>query len=138
MDTVEILKRTTLFSQLSESELDGVLATARERTFAAGHTIIQEGHPGGRGFYLILSGAAEVTKGETKLAAFGPGDYFGEMALLLEETPRTADVTTTAETTCLIITQWDFKALLSVHPEISSKIMTELAKRLRDTDAALS
>ena len=138
MDTREILKGAGLFSQLSEKELDGVLATARERTFEGDHKIIRDAHPGGRGFYLILSGKAEVRKGDTRLAEFGPGDYFGEMALLLEDTPRTADVISVGETTCLVITQWDFQALLSTHPEIAAKIMTELAKRLRDTDRALS
>ena len=138
METREILKGAGLFGQLSDKELDGVLATARERTFQDQHKIIRDGHPGGRGFYLLLSGNAEVRKGDAKLAEFGPGDYFGEMALLLEDTPRTADVVAIGETTCLVLTQWDFQALLSSHPEMAGKIMTELARRLRDTDRALS
>lgn len=138
MDRAGLLKKTALFGSLSDRELASVLGTARERSFAAGAKIIREGHPGGRGFYLILSGTAEVRKGDTKLAEFGPGDYFGEMALLLEDTPRTADVLATTDVVCLVMTQWDFKAVVTSHPDISAKIMTELAKRLANTDRAFS
>lgn len=138
MDRAEFLKKTPLFSGLSDKEIESVLGTAKDRAFTAGDSIIREGHEGGRGFYLLLSGAAEARTGETVLAGYGPGDYFGEMALLLEDTPRTADVVATADTTCLAITQWDLRALLKGHPELGVKMMAELARRLRDTDAKLS
>lgn len=138
MDKAAFLKRTPLFSGFTDKELASVLGTAKERSFDEGEAIITEGHEGARGFYLVLTGTAEVRKGDTHLADFGPGDYFGEMALLLDDTPRTADVVATSATTCLAITQWDLKALLKSHPEIGIKMMNELAKRLRDTDAALS
>ncbi len=79
-----------------------------------------------------------MRKGDTVLAEFEAGDYFGEMSLLLEDTPRTADVVATDDSNCLVITQWDLRALIKSHPEIGVKMMAELAKRLRDTDAALS
>lgn len=138
MDKAQFLKRTPLFAGFSDKEIASVLGTAKERSFDAGDSIIREGHEGGRGFYLLLSGAAEARKGTIHLADYGPGDYFGEMALLLDDTPRTAEVTATAQTTCLAITQWDLKALIKSHPEIGIKMMNELARRLRDTDAALS
>lgn len=137
METAAFLKHTALFSDLTEKEITTVLGTAKERHFAVGDVIIKEG-PGGAGFYLVLDGSVEVRKGDLVLATFGPGDYFGEMALLLEDTPRTADVVATAATSCLVITRWDLKALLNAHPEIGVKMMGELAKRLRDTDQALS
>ena len=138
MDKADFLKRTTLFSGFSDKEIESVLGTAKERAFVAGDSIITEGQEGGRGFYLLLSGAAEARKGEMMLAKFGPGDYFGEMALLLDDTPRTADVVAASDTTCLVITQWDLRALVKGHPEIGVKMIAELARRLRDTDAALS
>lgn len=138
MDKAGFLKQTSLFAGFGDKEIESVLGTAKERTFASGEAIIRDGHEGGRGFYLLLDGAAEVTKGDVHLARFGPGDYFGEMALLLDETPRTANVTATVDTTCLVITQWDLKALIKNHPEIGVKMMAELARRLRDTDAALT
>ena len=60
------------------------------------------------------------------------------MSLLLEDTPRTADVTAVEDTTCLAITSWDLRALIKTHPDVGVKMMSELAKRLRDTDQALS
>jgi CRP-like cAMP-binding protein len=138
MDKAAFLKRTPLFSSFSDKEIASVLGTAKVRVFAEGDSIISEGHEGGRGFYLLLAGSAAARKGDIHLKDFGPGDYFGEMALLLEDTPRTADVVATGETTCLAITQWDLKAIIKSHPDIGIKMMNELAKRLRDTDAALS
>ena len=138
MDQAGFLKQTPLFSGLSNQEIESVLATAKEREFAAGDSIITQGREGGRGFYLLLSGSAEVRKNEKQLADFGPGAFFGEMALLLEDTPRTADVVAMSDTICLVITQWDLRALIKGHPEIGVKMMAELARRLRDTDAALS
>jgi CRP-like cAMP-binding protein len=137
VDTAEFLRQTGLFSDLTEKEISSVLSTAREREFSDGDVIIREG-PGGAGFYLMLDGSVEVRKGDLVLATFGPGDYFGEMALLLEDTPRTADVVATSATRCLVITPWDLKALITAHPGIGVKMMGELAKRLRDTDQALS
>ena len=98
--------------------------------------IIREGE-GALGFYLLLDGAAQVRKGENVLAEFGPGDFVGEMALLLEETPRTADVVATASTTVLTITKWDLRGILSSNPDVGVKMMAELAKRLADTDRAM-
>ncbi|NQV05880.1 cyclic nucleotide-binding domain-containing protein [bacterium] len=137
METTEFLRRTSLFSGFSDESLGAVTGTAKERTFEAGTAMIKEGHSG-QGFYLVLAGAAEVRKGETVLARFGVGDYFGEMALLLDDTPRTADVVAIEEIRCLVITSWDLRALIKSHPQVGVEMMAELAKRLRNTDAALS
>jgi CRP-like cAMP-binding protein len=133
----ELLKQTGLFSACTDKELASVLVTAKERTFEAGEVIIREGDPG-LGFYLLLEGTAEVRKGGATVAELEAGDYFGEMALLLEDTPRTADVVATSKAKCLVITQWDLRALISTHPDIGMKIMNELASRLSGTEKALS
>lgn len=131
------LKRSSLFAGFSDRQIADVLATAKQRRFAAGERIIEQGDEGGRGFYLIVEGRTEVRAGDTVLAHFGSGDYFGEMALLLPDTPRTADVIALEDTTCLVITQWDLRALLSAHPETGLAMMGELARRLADTDRTL-
>ena len=133
----ELLKQTGLFSSCTDKELESVMVTAKERSFDTGEVIIREGDPG-LGFYLLLEGTAEVRKGGKAVAELGPGDYFGEMALLLEDTPRTADVVATSKANCLVITQWDLRALISTHPDIGMKIMNELAIRLSGTEKALS
>ena len=137
MDKADFLRRTPLFSSCDDKEIASILATAKERSFDEGDAIIREGREGGRAFFLLLSGSAEVYKGSTLLATYEPGDYFGEMALLLEDQPRTASVVATSAASALAITAWDLKALLTQHPEIGVKMMGELARRLADTDAKL-
>ena len=138
MEVAEVLQQTALFGGCSEDEIASVLGTAKERPFEPGEAIIEEGREGGRGFYLLLEGTAEARKGDTVLAEFAQGDYFGEMALLLDDTARTADVVATSAARCLVITQWDLKAMIAAHPEVGVTMMGELAKRLRNTDAAIS
>ncbi|OFW63432.1 MAG: hypothetical protein A2135_03190 [Actinobacteria bacterium RBG_16_67_15] len=132
MDTAKALKQSPLFADFSNREIDSVVETARERSFAKGEKIIEEGAEGGRAFYVLLDGSAQARKGDTALADFTPGDYFGEMALLLEDTPRTADVVATSDVHCLLITSWDLRALIKVHPHAGDKIMAELATRFHN------
>ena len=132
MDLAVALKRSPLFADFSDREIASVVETARERSFAAGDKIIEEGAEGGRAFYVLLEGAAQARKGGVVLADFAPGDYFGEMALLLEDTPRTADVVATGVAHCLLITSWDLRALIKVHPNAGDKIMAELANRFHN------
>ena len=132
MDTAAALKQSPLFSDFSDREVASVVETARERSFASGEKIIEEGAEGGRAFYVLLEGTAQARKGSVVLADFGPGDYFGEMALLLEDTPRTADVVATSAVRCCLITSWDLRALIKVHPHAGDKIMAELANRFHN------
>ena len=133
----EYLKNTALFSAFDDRQIAGVLSVAKERRFAAGAPIIRQGESG-LGFYLLVEGHTEVRSGETVLARLGPGDYCGEMALLLPDAARTADVVAVEDTTCLVITQWAFKSLLAAHPEMAAALMAELARRLRETSRTLS
>jgi len=138
-ETKTLLQQAALFSQFSADELNSVIETATERSFAAGQKIVTEGDVGGMGFYLILTGAVEVRKGERTLARLGSGQFFGEMALLLDkDTPRSADVVAAEETRCLIITRWDLRGLVKTHPEMALKMMGELARRLSKTHESLS
>jgi len=134
MSSADFLKQTPLFSGLTDDEIATVLATARRRTFDKGTEIIHEGHVGGAGFYLVISGGVDVFAHGTHLATHEPGGYFGEMALLLEDTPRTASCVAAEDTVCIVITKWDLRSLVETHPDISMKIMAELARRLRKTN----
>jgi CRP/FNR family transcriptional regulator/voltage-gated potassium channel len=137
--TSEVLKQlgqVPLFRQLSEKEREGLLKTAKQQRFAGGETIVREGEVG-IAFYLILKGQVEVRRAGKALARLGAGQFFGEMALLADY-PRSADVAALEETTCLLLTRWDLRALLQSHPEMAFKMLEELARRLRDTDRTLS
>jgi CRP-like cAMP-binding protein len=136
-EVVKFLKGTPLFARFTEKELEAVLRTAKERQFDAGSVIVREGDVGGVGFYLILDGQVEVRKGKKSLAKLKVGEFFGEMALL-DEAPRSADVVALEKTKCSMLTRWDVRGLVAAHPDIALKLMAELARRLRNTNQALS
>ena len=79
--SAEMLKRVPLFAGLETRELKQIAESMHERRFAAGDTVTQEG-AGGAGFFVVESGQAEVTVDGAPRGTVGPGDYFGEIALL--------------------------------------------------------
>ncbi len=135
-EAVKFLKQTPLFAQFSEKELEALFSTAKIREFEAGSTIVREGDPASIGFYLVLDGQVEVRKGHKALAKLGIGDYFGEMALILDA-PRSADVVAITKTKCLMITRWELRGIISSYPDVALKMMGELARRLSATNQAL-
>jgi CRP-like cAMP-binding protein len=89
-----------------------------------------EGEPGPRvlAFFVIVEGSATVTAGGRVKATLGPGDHFGEMALLYD-VPRQATVTADTELECLAISAWEFRPFVEAHPRVAWKMLEELAKR---------
>lgn len=138
MDKVEFLRKTPLFASCSEKTVASIADVAKTRQFKSGEKIIREASQSTMGFYILLEGGAEATRGDRHLADYAPGDYFGEIALLLDDTPRTATVSATSDARVLAVTRWDFKALLSTNPEIAVDVMGVLAQRLAATDRALT
>ena len=112
-----------------------IASQTRTRKFSAGDEIIKEGSQSTMGFYIILEGKAVATRGGQHLADYGPGDYFGEIALLLDDTPRTATVSAATDVSVLALTRWDFKAILKMNPEVAVDVMGVLAQRLAATDS---
>jgi len=135
-DIIGLLKKAPLFSRLNRKGLEAILKSATEKAFTAGEKILQEGESG-VGFYQILSGSAKVTRGDKELAKLGPGDFFGELAVLDGE-PRTADVVAIEDTSCLILTRWAMKSIIPAHPDVALGMLEELARRLRESNRALS
>ena len=131
---VPLLKKAPLFANTSERGLNSMLKSAVERTVSAGDKLVEQGETGA-GFYLILSGKAEVITSGEKVAEFGAGDFFGELAVI-DGAPRTADVVATEDTTCVVVSQWAMRGIISSHPEIALSMLEELARRLRKTDKA--
>jgi len=139
MNNVELLQNARLFSNFTKSECESVLSTAKTRSFPAGNTIVKEGDLGGVGFYLIMDGQVQVRKGDKVLATLGKGEFFGEMALLLEkDTPRSADVVAIQDTDCLILSRWGLRSAIKTHPDMATKMMAALAQRLSETHKSLS
>ena len=130
MDKVEMLKTALLFAGFKEKQLKAIAGTVKTLTYKDGEAIIEEGNDRSIGFYILGSGSAEVTKGDAVVATYGPGDYFGEIALLSDDRARTASVIATSDSEVLGLTKWDFRALLNSQPDIAVEVMAELARRL--------
>ena len=123
----EALHSVPLFSGLKKKQLGIAVKLGHDISFDAGQTIVSEGELG-IGFYVILSGLAEVRHNGKILSRMGPGGFFGEMAVL-DNQRRSADVVAMQPTRCAAFTAWSFEALVKLSPEIPATIMGELAKR---------
>jgi CRP/FNR family transcriptional regulator, cyclic AMP receptor protein len=135
-NTVRMLEAVPLFSSLDKKSLKGIAKASTLRKYGSGVTIEEEGDFGIT-FYLVKSGNVDVRKGKRKLASLGPGEFFGEMALFNKQ-PRSASVITTEPTECLLMTSWNFLALVETQPKLAVAMLKELAKRLRESDKSLS
>jgi CRP-like cAMP-binding protein len=125
---LETLRRVPLFEELDAAELQSVADSMNEANVPAGATVTAEGGPGD-GFFVIDSGAAEVTIEGQPRGTMTAGDYFGEIALLLGSN-RTATVTATTDLRCYALTPWDFRELVEGNPPIAWKVMQSMAARL--------
>lgn len=128
----EFLARVPIFSHCTADEIAAIAGVAQDSHFHAGQIIVTQGTPG-QAFYLIIAGRVEILRDNVSLGAFGPGDFFGEMSLL-DQAPRSATIRAIEETTCLMLSSWDFKALLERHPSIAIKLLEVLSRRLRVAD----
>jgi CRP/FNR family cyclic AMP-dependent transcriptional regulator len=130
---VELLKSVPLFAELDRKELERLARSFRDRTFSAGQEVVTEGR-GGVGFFVIESGEAAVTVHGDERASLGPGDYFGEVALI-DEGPRSASISATTDLKCWGLTPWDFRPLVETNAAIAWPLLQALAKKLRAAEA---
>lgn len=141
MNTEDTLAKVPLFSQLSRKDLKRLARGTVGRRFSKGDVIVKEGDQA-IAFYMISSGRAEVVKGQQGskprvLNKLGPGEFFGEMALL-DGYLRSASVRALEDTECLVLSRWDFLAELRSSPSIAVQMLPILSRRLRDAEAQLS
>jgi CRP/FNR family transcriptional regulator len=139
--TTELLHRVPVFSTLPEEDLAQVAAVATPRSFDAGAIVFREGDASNT-CYIIRSGHARATREHPDgrsitLAQFGPGDIFGELAMLDDER-RSATVEALEEIETLAIQGPDMRRLLREHPEISVKLIGALGRKLRETNERLA
>jgi len=128
----EFLARVPVFAGCTAAQTAAIAAVAQDSYFQPGQIIVTQGTPG-QAFYLILSGRVEILRDGKSLGAFGPGDFFGEMSLL-DQAPRSATIRALESTSCLMLSSWDFKALLEEQPGIAIKLLEVLSRRLRVAD----
>lgn len=123
------LGKVPIFSECSKRELAIIARASKEVVHKEGTVIAREGERG-VGLFLILEGQCSITIGGKTKAKLGPGDFFGEVALL-DGGPRTATVTALSPVKLIGITGWVFRGLLMEHPSIALKTLEAVAGRLR-------
>ena len=123
---VDLLKRVPIFSDLDRKELERIASSMKQRTFNAGDAVTTEGQSG-IGFFVIEEGEAKVTVGGQERRRLGPGDYFGEVALL-NESARTASITAESDLRCYGMTSWEFRPLVETHGSIAWKLLQAMSK----------
>jgi CRP-like cAMP-binding protein len=128
------LKAEGLFEGMPPDELKKLARQMREVQHPAGTEIIIRGKEG-VGFLVILKGEAEVTTADGRHRTLGPGDYFGEMALL-DHQGRSADISAKTDLVVAAVTEWGFKSFLAENPEIAYRLLQTLSRRLREAEEA--
>jgi CRP/FNR family transcriptional regulator, cyclic AMP receptor protein len=125
---VELIRHAPLFAHVSKRQLEQIAQIADEIDLREGKEMTKQGSRG-REFFVLLEGNADVKKNGRRINTLGPGDFFGEIALV-SDTPRTASVIATSPVRALVITDRSFKRLMSDSPEIQERVLSALAARL--------
>jgi CRP/FNR family transcriptional regulator, cyclic AMP receptor protein len=125
------LKESPLFEGLSRKQLAHLAQLSEDLDMPAGTVLCKEGSPG-REFFVIVDGEAEVTIGGQHVRTVGPGEFFGEIALLARAN-RTATVTAVTPLSFFVISDRAFNSLLNTDPTIERKLLRALARRVLST-----
>jgi CRP-like cAMP-binding protein len=140
-EVVELLGRVPVFSTLVESDLERIAQLSVPRRFEPGEVVFREGDASDT-CYVVREGRARAIRehgdGRTiTLATFGPGDFFGELAMFEDEL-RSATVEAIEPTLVVAVLGPDMRRLMTEHPEISTRLVISLGRRLRETNERLS
>jgi CRP/FNR family cyclic AMP-dependent transcriptional regulator len=132
-DAEESLSRVPLFAALDEKDRNQLAERLSERRFSEGETITEQGKSG-IGFFVIEEGDATVSIGGDIVRTLGPGDWFGEIALI-DDGPRSATIVAGTDLRCRGLTAWEFRPFVQEHPEVAWPLLETLAARLREAEA---
>lgn len=145
LERVEQLRKVELFASLKDEALELIARVATEESYPTGTKIFEHGAAGDK-LYLILEGRVRISRevpgmGEEALAILGPGQIFGEMALV-DESPRSADALVHNSCRLLAIPKDGFDDLLFLHKDLAYEvlwsILRTLVRRLRETTDKLT
>jgi CRP-like cAMP-binding protein len=130
---IEHLTQVPLFSACSKDELRKLSRRTTDIPIAEGHVLVKEGDRGLE-FFVIVSGRAKVSRKGRKVGELGPGDFFGELALLIDA-DRNATVTALTPMEAIVLSRREFEAALADAPRMTRKIMSGMARRLAEYDS---
>lgn len=127
---IEALRRVPLFAELGDDDLQCVADAVNEVEVPAGQLLVQPGAPGS-GMFFIADGTAvvETKRDEVEL---GPGQFFGELALMSEDATRTARVQAKTDLRCLALDRASFRTLVAEHPEVAASLLEVALGRLAE------
>ena len=126
------LKQAKLLEGLPDSEVRSIEKQMKTVKHPSGHEIVLRGD-NGVGFMIITEGTVLVRTVQGKVRKLGPGDSFGEMALLDHE-GRSATITAESDVTMATIPEWNFKPFLQEHPEVAYRLLQTLSRRVRQAE----
>jgi CRP-like cAMP-binding protein len=133
--TLDALQKVPFLSHVAPKQLDGLAQTMADRDAPAGKEIVAQGK-GGVAFFLILEGQATVVVDGEERRTLGPGDHFGEIALIVPDLPRTSTVRADTEMKLAALTAWNFKPFVMRNPDVAWALLEEMARRFAATPHA--
>ena len=131
---VEALRSVPLFANLDDKDIDQLSRQMHERRFPEGAEVTTEGATGA-GFFVIAEGNADVSIGGEHRTTLGPGDHFGEVALI-DDGVRSASITAATDLLCYGLTPWEFRPFVEDHPQVAWALLETLARRARESSAS--
>ena len=132
-DKATALGRTPLFTNLSRADLVELAKLTEDLEFEEGKVLAREGEIG-QEFFVLVDGDVAVTKDGEEIRRLGPGDFFGEIALIWESPRRTATVTAATPVRFFVLTRQAFRGLIDHHPDIEEKVLKVLDERVGTTE----
>ncbi len=129
---IALLKGVDLFAGCTVVELKRIAALTTPASVKQGTLLARQGRPG-REFFVVVAGTAVATRNDRELTRYGPGSFFGELALL-DGGERTATVYAATGMSVLVLTRGEFNSLQLAAPSVAFKMLTELGARLRRAD----
>jgi CRP-like cAMP-binding protein len=129
------VRSAKLFQGLPDGEIKKIERSLKMVQHPAGHNIVVRGD-GGVGFMVITDGMVTVSTVQGKTRKLGPGDSFGEMALLDHE-GRSATVKADTDVSLATIPEWGFKSFLQEHPEVAYRLLQLLSQRVRQAEGSV-
>jgi CRP-like cAMP-binding protein len=126
--TLDALQKVPFLAHVPRKDLDGLSQTMAEREVSPGKEIVTQGK-GGVAFFLILEGQATVLVDGEERRTLGPGDHFGEIALVVPDSPRTSTVRADSDMRLAALTAWNFKPFVLENPDVAWSLLEVMAKR---------
>jgi CRP-like cAMP-binding protein len=131
-EIVDTIAGYALFADLTTPQLQAVAHTFEERWYPDGERVLRQGLTGS-GFYIVIDGACSIQVDGEERARLSRGDFFGEVSILLGESP-VADVVAIGPLRCLVLAGSAVEGFLVAHPKVMYRMLQASARRLRNAN----